>query len=68
MTPGLGLAVQDIITSWLPVPDRLAVCGLPVAMSVILSAAVRAPLAEGVKVMLIVQLAPDATELPQLLF
>ena len=36
-------------------------------MSATLSVAARAPLAEGVKVTLIVQLAPAATELPQLL-
>ena len=50
-----------------PVPDRLTVWGLPLALSTMLSAAVRAPLAEGVKVTRIVQLAPAATELPQVL-
>ncbi len=68
MTPEVGLSVQDRITSWLPVPDRLTVCGLPVALSEIASAAVRDPLAAGVKDTTIVQLAPAATELPQLLF
>jgi len=41
------------------------VCGLPVALSVMLTEAVRAPVAEGVKVTFIVQLAPAASELPQ---
>jgi len=50
-----------------PVPERLTVCGLPLTLSEIFRAAVAAPLAEGVKVTLIAQLAPAATELPQLL-
>ena len=50
-----------------PVPERLTVWGLPLALSAMLSAAVRAPLADGVKVTLIVQLAPATTELPQVL-
>ena len=48
-------------------PVRLTLWGLPVALSVKVTAAVRVPLAAGVKVTLIVQLAPAATELPQLL-
>ena len=50
-----------------PVPVRLTVWGLPVALSVRVTAAVRDPLAAGVKVTLIVQLAPAATLAPQLL-
>ncbi len=50
-----------------PVPVRLTDCGLPVALSVTVTAAVRVPLAAGVKVTLIVQLAPAGTELPQVL-
>jgi hypothetical protein len=50
-----------------PVPERLTVWGLPGALSAMLSVAVRAPLAEGVKVTLIVQLALAANELPQVL-
>ena len=50
-----------------PVPVRLTVCGLPVALSVRVTAAVRVPLATGLKVTLIVQLAPAATELPHVL-
>ena len=48
-----------------PVPVRLIVCGLPAALSVIAREAVREPVAEGVKVTLIVQLAPAATLVPQ---
>jgi hypothetical protein len=51
-----------------PVPVRFTVCGLPVALSAMVTAAVRVPGEVGVKVTLIVQLPPAATELPQLLF
>jgi hypothetical protein len=50
-----------------PVPARLTDCGLPAALSVRLRAAVRDPLTAGLKVTLIVQLAPAATLDPQLL-
>ena len=50
-----------------PVPLRLTVWGLPEALSAMLSAAVRVPLAEGLKVTLIVQMSSAAIELPQLL-
>ena len=48
-----------------PVPLRETVCGLPAALSVTLRAALREPLAVGLNVTLIVQLAPAASELPQ---
>ncbi len=51
----------------LPVPVRFTVCGLLVALSVMVTAAVRVPGAVGAKVTLIVQLPFAATELPQLL-
>ena len=51
----------------MPAPERLTDWGLPVALSVMARAAARLPLAEGVKVTLVVQLAPAASELPQLL-
>ena len=51
----------------MPVPERLTVCGLALALSVMLTEALRVPEAEGVKVTLIVQLAPAATELPHAL-
>ena len=49
-----------------PTPVRLTLCGLPLALSVMLSVPVRVPAAAGVKVTLIAQWAPDATALPQL--
>jgi hypothetical protein len=50
------------------VPESATVCGLPLALSVMLSEAVRLPLAEGVNRAAIVQLPPAATEAPQVLF
>ena len=50
-----------------PVPLSVAVWGLFVALSVSVSVPVRLPVAVGVKVTLIVQLEPAATELPQVL-
>ena len=47
-----------------PVPDRVIVCLLPL-LSVMLTEAVRKPIAEGVKVTRIVQPAPAATLPPQ---
>ena len=52
-------------TGAMPVPDRGTVCGLPLPLSLMLSEADRLPLAAGVKVTLIEQLPPAATELPQ---
>ena len=60
--PGERLTVDEV-----PVPERLTVWGLPMASSATLRVAARAPLAEGVKVTLMVQFAPAATELPQVL-
>ena len=50
-----------------PVPERLAVCGLPLALSVTVKDAERAPVALGVNVTLIVQLELAASDVPQLL-
>jgi len=49
-----------------PVPVKLSVCGLPVALSVMVSEALREPVADGVNVTLIVQLAPAPTLVWQL--
>jgi len=49
------------------VPVKLAVCGLPGALSVMVTEAERDPKAVGVKVTVIVQLPLAATGLPQLL-
>jgi hypothetical protein len=50
-----------------PVPVRLTAWGLPLALSVIVTAALRAPVAVGLNVTLMVQLAAAATLVPQVL-
>jgi hypothetical protein len=45
-----------------PVPLMLSVCGLPVALSVNVMAALRNPLADGVNVIWTLQLAPAPNE------
>jgi hypothetical protein len=50
------------------VPLRATVCGDPPALSVTVSVPVREPATVGVKVTAMVQLAPGATLVPQLLF
>ena len=65
--PKARLVGERLTTPAVPVPERLTDCGLPLALSVMVTEAVRLPLAVGVKVTLIVQLAPAATELPQVL-
>jgi len=47
-----------------PVPDSATVCGLPAALSVMVTDATRLPAAVGLNVTLIVQLAPPATLAP----
>jgi len=49
-----------------PVPVRVTDCGLPVALSETETAPVRVPAAVGLKVTLMVQLAPFACDVPQL--
>lgn len=59
------LSVAGLSSTSVPVPVKVTFCGLPRALlSVIDNIAVRDPLWVGLKVMLIVQLAPEATELP----
>ena len=53
--------------SYIPVPDRVADCGLPPPLSLICRLVVRAPVAEGLNVTLIVQL-PLAATVPTQLF
>ena len=65
--PKARLVGERLARAAVPVPERLTVCGLPLALSAMLTEAVRLPLAAGVNVTLIVQLAPPATELPQVL-
>ena len=57
---GVTVATGAVAT---PVPVRLIVCGLPVALSAIVSVADRAPEALGVKVMLMMQLEVGVTGL-----
>ena len=52
----------------IPVPLRVTVCGLPLALSVMETAPLALPLLCGVKVTLMTQLALGANALPQLLF
>jgi len=49
-----------------PLPVNGTVCGLVLASSVIVRVPVRAPVVVGVNVTLILQLAPAASEVPQL--
>ena len=58
----MGDTLAEFVT---PVPDRAAVWGLPVALSVTVTAAVRAPVAVGLNVTLMVQLALAARLEPQ---
>src|SRR5262249_29531247 len=61
---GVRLAMGVVET---PVPDSATVCGEPVALSVMVSVAVRAPAASGVKVGKIPQEAPEFNVAGQLL-
>ena len=61
------LEVDSAAAGALPVPLRLTVCGLPLALSAIPREAVRDPVPAGVNVTLRAQLLPAATELPQVL-
>jgi len=63
--PNVKLVAEREMIEAVPVPDRLMVCGLFRALSVIVTAPVRVPIAVGVKVTVIVQFAPGATEAPQ---
>jgi hypothetical protein len=60
----VNVRLERETTGAVPVPNRVTLCGLPAALSVIVTAAFRAPTAVGVKVTLIVQLAFGATGLP----
>ena len=62
-----SVAAGAVTTGFAPVPLKATVCGEPPALSVIVSVPERAPAAVGVKVIEIVQLAPIARLLPQVL-
>src|SRR4029077_14453912 len=53
-------AVAESVTGAIPVPARLMLCGLPAALSVTVTEALKLPVAEGEKVTLIVQVFPTA--------
>ena len=63
--PNERLDGERLAAATVPVPERLRDWGLPLALSVKLTEADRLPLAVGSNVTLTVQLAPAATELPQ---
>jgi len=59
------LVVEREAVGTAPVPLKLTVCGLLLALSVMVRVALREPAAAGVKVTVIGQLPPDATLAPQ---
>ena len=61
----MRLVGDKLTIAAIPVPVRLIVCGLPDALSVMLTLPVRVPVAVGVKVTLMLQLPPAATDAPQ---
>ena len=61
------LRLDDESCTNVPVPVRVAACGLPGALSVMVMAAVCVFVLDGLKVTLIVQFAPAATLEPQVL-
>ena len=61
----LPVSLMEEDTAAEPVPVREMMCGLPVALSVMVMAPVLVPVAVGVNVTLMVQLAPAATGVPQ---
>jgi hypothetical protein len=60
-------AAGESVTSAMPVPLRLTVCGLLLALSVMVTAPLSAPVAVGVNVTEITHFFPGKTELPQVL-
>ena len=60
--PKLRLVGESLAV--VPMPLSGTCCGLPAALSVTIRAAVRVPEAVGLNLMLIVQLAPAASEVP----
>ena len=64
--PKSGTGEGERLGGAVPVPDTPEVWGLLLALSVTVSVALRDPVAVGVKVTLIVQVAPTGTLVPQL--
>ena len=65
--PKVKLVGKKLTLDATPVPVSAMVCGLPVALSVTVMVPGWLPVAVGVKVTLMVQLAPAATDAPQVL-
>jgi hypothetical protein len=65
--PNTRLVGDKVAVGAMPVPVSGTLCGLPAALSVTLTLAVRVPLAVGVKVTLIEHDAPAATDDPHVL-
>lgn len=65
--PGYLVNSGRCADGYVPVPDRLTVCGLAPPSSLTDKLAWRLPFAAGLKVTLMVQLPPAVTALPQLL-
>ena len=65
--PKVRLVGAKLTLDATPVPVRLTVCGLPVALSLTVIVPGWLPVTVGVKVTLMEQLAPTATEAPQVL-
>ena len=63
---GVRTETRGAIENPTPVPVRATVCGVPAALSSILIEALRVPAAAGVNVTVIVQLAWDTRDAPQL--
>jgi hypothetical protein len=63
--PKLRLVAEKLRAELVPVPPRVTVCGLPAALSVMVTLAVRFPFVAGVKVTLMVQLVLAARDVPQ---
>ena len=65
--PKVKLVLDKLTEGAVPVPERVTVCGLLLALSETVIAPDRSPVVVGVNVMLIVQFPPAATEVPQVL-
>jgi hypothetical protein len=61
------LVAESVTLGDVPVPDNAIVCGLPAALSVIVTAPVLVPVTVGLNVTLMAQLVPATTGLMQLL-
>ena len=61
----VGLSVIDNVEAAAPVPVRATFCGEPVALSATSRVAVKVPVAAGLKLTEMVQVAPAASVVPQ---